>query len=411
VATASARPQRLVDFAETTGAIADAVVTRAGWIEDDDAAYRQGNGHQWRVDVSELPGALRAWAQTLRAIGEFVGAVGTAFLDADDSDGDEPHHLGEHRLRELLPDEFRDLLDGSTATRDDEVDWGDPDDPPAWLDDLAFSAMVVAHVGDGVTTLDTAYVVGSGAGAAWAPSTPAALGRFATPASLARFSNLFSAGAAGLSGTTAALQQWYTDAASLNYTDGELAQRATTRGVITGGGALIGSFGGAWLAGALCGPGAPLCAGGVVIGTSLIGAGASDWVTGIVVGSPGPAEHDPGIVRDRVESVAPGTLLRDIPDWTLNEVIGPLEDAGEDAGREGYESRHPYLDPDALLGDLTMADTYDLPDSWVVDHLPALMPERHKVLAAAVLGVDGLPEPPPGDVDELVDLVNSPDDP
>jgi hypothetical protein len=199
--TASARPQRLLNLAETTGAIADALTTRAGWIEDDWVTYTLRNGVDWRFDAGDLPGALRAWAETLRAIGEFTGGVGGAFLVADSGDADAYHELSEGRLRDLMPCDMRVRLDESTAT--DEVDWGDPDDPPAWLDALDYSAMVVGHAGSAVDAWDVAYVVGSGAAAEWAPETPAVLGRFATPAQLAKFATLFSVGSAGLAGLAA----------------------------------------------------------------------------------------------------------------------------------------------------------------------------------------------------------------
>lgn len=249
--TASARPQRLLNLAETTGAIADALTTRAGWMDDDWVSYSLYNGVDWRFDVSDLPGALRAWAQTLRAIGEFTGTIGTAFLDADDDDAGDVHRLSEGRLYDLLPDEAQAILDESTAT--DEVDWGDPDDPPAWLEALDFSAMAVGHVGSGVDTFDVAYVIGTGRAASWSPETPAVLGRFATPAGMAKFATIFSVGSAGLSGLAAGLGQADADTASLNYTDAEITARATTRGVGTAGGALVTSLGGTAAASFVCG--------------------------------------------------------------------------------------------------------------------------------------------------------------
>jgi hypothetical protein len=238
--TASARPRRLLNLAETTGAIADALTTRAGWMGDEWDAYSLHNGVDWRFDVSDLAGALRAWAQTLRAIGEFTGTIGTAFLAADDDDAGGVHRLSEDRLHDLLPDEAQAILDESTAR--DEVDWGDPDDPPAWLEALDFSAMAVGHVGSGVDAFE----------------------------------------------------------------------------------------------------------------------GALDWL----LPDPDPGEHDPDIVGDQIDGVAPGTVLRDIPEYTW-DVIEPVEQAGDEAGRAAFEDRHPYLDFDAVLADPGLVDDYELPAPWV----------------------------------------------
>ncbi len=360
--TASARPQRLINLAETTGAIADALTTRAGWMDDDWDAYSLVNGVDWRFDVSDLPGALRAWAQTLRAIGEFTGSVGTAFLDADDDDAGGVHRLSEQRLCDLLPDDARDVLDESTAT--DEVDWGDPDDPPPWLEALDFSAMAVGHVGSGVDALDVAYVIGTGRAASWSPEAPAVLGRFATPAGTARFATIFSVGSAGLSGLAAGLGQAQSDAESLNYTDGEITARATTRGVGTAGGALLTSAGGAAVATAVCGPGAPVCAAGLIITAGLLGGTATEGALDWLVPDPEPAEHDPDIVGDQIDGVAPGTVLRDIPDYTW-DVVEPVERTGDEAGRAAFEDRHPYLDFDAVLADPSLVDDYELPAPWI----------------------------------------------
>ena len=360
--TASARPQRLLNLAETTSAIADALTTRAGWIEDDWDIYTLYNGVDWRFDAGDLPGALRAWAATLRAIGEFTGSIGGAFLEADSDDAGDRHELSERRLRDLIPCDMREILDESTAT--EEIDWGDPDDPPAWLDALDFSAMAVGHVSSGVDAWDVAYVVGSGRAAQWAPETPAVLGRFATAGQLARFANLFSLGSAGLSGLAAGAGQANADAASLNYTDSEIAARATARGVGTAGGALASSAFGAAIASMACGPGAPVCAGVIIIGGGLAGSAATDGLLDIFLDEPGPAEHDPDVVRDQIDGVAPGTLLKDIPDDTW-DVIEPVEHAGDDVGQAAFDARHPYLDADAILADPTLVAARDLPPSWV----------------------------------------------
>jgi hypothetical protein len=367
---ASARPQRLVHLAETTDAIADALVTRAGWIEDDWQAYSLRNATEWRFDLSDVPDAVRAWARTLRSIGEFTGAVGAAFLEADSDDGDDVHDLSQRRLYELLSADLRGIIDESRASRHDQVDWGEPDDPPAWLEALQVGAMVIGHVGEGFDALDTAYVIGTGSATRWSPETPAVLGRFATPTAFRNFSRLFGAGDAALSGTTAALTQQQADAASLNYTDGEIARRSTTRGVIEGGGALVTGLGGWLAASAACGPGAPVCAVGVIVVLGTSGNKVVDWVADRFIDSPDPAEHDHEVVEDRVDAIAPGTRLRDIPDWMIDDVVGPLENAGEDAGAAAFEARHPYLDSGTLADNLVLADEHALPDRWVLQNVP-----------------------------------------
>lgn len=365
--TASARPQRLLNLAETTGAIADALTTRAGWLDDDWIAYSGHNGVDWRFDVSDLPGALRAWAQTLRAIGEFSGSIGVAFLVADD-DRDDVHELSEHGLLELVPCDIRQILEESTAT--DEVDWGDADDPPPWLEALDFSARAVGHVGTGVDALEVSYVIGTGSAASWSPETPAVLGRFATPAGLTSFATVFSVGSSALSGLADGLDQANADAASLNYTDDEIRARATTRGALTGGGALATSIAGSVAASSICGPGAPACA---VVVLGAVGLGGSQFVerlTDRLVPGPGPAEHDPAVVRDHVDGVAPGTILRDVPDHTW-DVIEPVEQVGDAAGLEAFEARHPYLDIDAVLADPALIAEHDLPAPWLQTELLA----------------------------------------
>jgi len=364
--TASARPERLQNLAETTGAIADGLATRAGWMDDDWVSYSLRNGVDWRFDVSDLPGALRAWAQTLRAIGEFTGTIGAAFLAADDDDPGGRHELSEQRLHGLVPCDVRELIEQSDAS--EQVDWGEPDDPPPWLEALDFSAMAVGHVGEGVDALEVAFVVGSGSAAGWAPETPAALGRFASPAGLTSFATIFSAGSAGLSGLAAGLGRWQDDAGSLSYTDGEIAARAATTGVVTGGGAVATSIASAAAASSLCGPGAPVCAGVVIIGVGVFGSSLTNSVTERLTPSPGPAEHDQRIVTDHIDGVAPGTLLRDIPDHTW-EVVEPIEQAGDDAGQAAFEARHPYLDIDTVLADPALLAEHELPAPWIQQQL------------------------------------------
>ena len=107
-----------------------------------------------------------------------------------------------------------------------------------------------------------------------------------------------------------------------------------------------------------------MCAGVVIITVGVFGTSVTDDVLGALIGEPGPAEHDPEVVRDQIEGVAPGTLLRDIPDYTW-EVVEPVEQAGDDIGQAAFDARHPYLDADAILADPRLISVHDLPPTWV----------------------------------------------
>jgi hypothetical protein len=367
---ASARPQRLLDLAETTGAIADGLATRAGWLDDDWHLYRMRNGPDWRFDVGDLPDAVRAWAQTLRKLGEFTGAVGAAFREADGGDTGGVHELDARRLRRLLPSDIRGLLDEDADACPVSVDWGDPDHPPAWLEALRVGARVVAHADAAVDGVEAAYVVGRGPAARWSPRTPALLGRFATVRAFTNFARVFGAGSTVFSTTADVVIQTHDDTASLNYTDSEIAMRATTRGVASGAASLLGSGLGLGAASLACASTGPVCLGGIAIGVGLGAERLVDGVTDRVLGKADPGEHDAEVVEDHVDSIAPGTRLRDIPDWMLNDVVGPIEDIGTAAGEASFESRHPYVDSDVLANDLALADERDLPDRWVVQNVP-----------------------------------------
>lgn len=368
--TASARPERLTNLAETAVAIVEALRTRAGWLTDEWDAYEQTNGAAWRFDFSDLPGAITAWAGSLGNIGEWTGRVGEAFLAADSDDPGGRHELDEARLHALMPCDARRFIDDSDA--DDTVDWGDPDDPPAWLEALDFTAMAIGHAGSGVDAVDVSYVVGTGTAARWSPATPAVLGRFASASGFARFADVLGGGSAGLSGLSAGLDQWQDDAGTLNFTDGEVAARATARGTATGLAALGGSTaGGSIVTTTVCVSSGPVCAGIVIIGVGLFASGVADRLVDWVMPSPAPAEHDPELVTDEIEDVPPTALLRDIPDSAW-EVMEPIHDAGDDAGQAAFDSRHPYLDPGALHQDPNMIERYDLPLAWVDDHMTPL---------------------------------------
>jgi len=357
---ASARPERLTRLAETTGAIVEAVSRRAGWLDDAWGAYAAGNEAGWRFDFSAMGGAVRAWAQTLGAIGSWTGLVGEAFVDAGGRASGGVRTVGETRVLDLLPCDARAVVDDAELAH--EVDWGDADAPPAWVEDLRLTSVGLDHVGDGVDAVEVAFVVGSGADARWSPATPAVLGRFATASATARFARLFSVGTVGVGGFAAGVEQWFSDADPYSLTEGERRARAATRGVAVGGAALGGSLLGTGVAGLVCTTGAPVCAGAVIIATGVAVSGVSDGLLDRLLGSPEPAEHDPDRVEDEIAGLDPGYLPRDVSDaeW---EVLEAIDHAGETAGERDHERRHAEI----LTGELTadVAAAHDLPPSWV----------------------------------------------
>ena len=171
-----------------------------------------------------MGGAVRAWAQTLGAIGSWTGLVGEAFVDAGGRGSGGVRTVGETRVLDLLPCDARAVVDDAELAH--EVDWGDADAPPAWVEDLRLTSVGLDHVGGGVDAVEVAFVVGSGADARWSPATPAVLGRFATASATARFASLFSVGTVGVGGFAAGVEQWFSDADPYSLTEGE--RRAAT---------------------------------------------------------------------------------------------------------------------------------------------------------------------------------------
>jgi hypothetical protein len=357
---ASARPERLHHLAETTTAIAEALTRRAGHLQDAYDAYLLANGADWRIDLGALDEALLAWAETLTGIGTFVGQVGTAFEAAGGSGGDSVVSVAEYRMLALLPCDARLVVE--EAWGEAEVDWGDPDEPPAWIERLGTTSMVVGHLGEGADAVEVAFVVGTGADARWSPATPAVLGRFASAEATAAFGNALGWGAAGISGVAAGLEQWVADRDSLNFTDGEVAARAATRGVGTGAATLIGGAGGMIAATSVCGPGLPACAGVVVIGVGLAATVGGDWALDQVLDQGGPAEHDPSLVVEHVAGYEPGDRPGDVDDSTW-DLIEAVETEGEAAGRATFEQRNEALFDHDIAAETV--DALDLPTPWV----------------------------------------------
>jgi hypothetical protein len=222
--------------------------------------------------------------------------------------------------------------------------------------------MVVGHLGEGVDTAEVAFVMGTGANARWSPATPAVLGRFASADAVTAFGNALGWGAAGLSGVAAGLEQWVADRDSLNFTDGEVAARAATRGVATGAATLVGGAGGLIAATSFCGPGLPACAGAVVIGVSLAATVGGDWALDRVLDERGPAEHDPSLVVEHVAVYEPGDRPGDVDD-AIWDAIEAVETKGEVAGVATFEQRN-----EALFGhDIPpeTVDALDIPAPWV----------------------------------------------
>ena len=357
---ASARPERLRHLAETTTAVAEALTRRAGHLEDAYDAYVLANGPDWRIDVSALDEALLAWAETLTGIGAFVGQVGTAFESAGGSGGDGVVTVAEYRMLALLPCDARIVAEAAWGAA--EVDWGDPEEPPEWIEELGTTSMVVGHLSEGVDAVEVAFVVGSGADARRSLATPAVLGRFASAEAMARFGNALGWGAAGLAGVAAGLEQWVGDGGTVNFTDHELAARAATRGVGTGAASLAGGAAGTVAATYLCGPGWPACAGVVIVGAGAAATFGGDRVLDRVLDRPGPAQHDPDLVADHVTGYEPGDRPGDVADSTW-DLIEDTETQGLAAGERNFERRNAALFDDDIAPETV--DALDLPAPWV----------------------------------------------
>ena len=357
---ASARPERLANLAGTAAAIVEALTRRAGHLQEAWYAYLLANGSDWRCDFSGLDEALLAWAETLGGIGAFTGRVGRAFAAAGGTTRAGVVTVAQPRMLDLLPCDAR--LAAEEAEGTVALDWGDPDRPPAWLEDLATTSMVVGHLGEGVDATQVAFLAGTGADARWSPATPAVLGRFASAEAVTSFGTVLGVGAAGLSGAAAGVEQWIGDRGTLTFTDGEVAGRAITRGVGAGAAAFGGGLIGGAVASSLCGPGAPACAGVLVVGVGLGTAAGGDWVLDRVLGRPGPAEHDPRLVRDEVAGYEPGDRPGDVPDSTW-DLIESVETQGALAGEAQFARRRGALfEHDIPPG---VVDELELPAPWV----------------------------------------------
>ena len=357
---ASARPERLANLADTAAAIVEALTGRAGHLQDAWHAYLPANGSGWRCDFSGLDEALLAWTETLGGIGSFTGQVGQAFAAAGGRTREGVVTVAQPRMLDLLPCDAR--IAAEEAEGSAEIDWGDPDRPPAWLEELATTSMVVGHLSEGVDATQVGFVVGTGADARWSPATPAVLGRFASAEAVTSFGSVLGVGAAGLSGVAAGIEQWAGDRGTLAFTDGEVAGRAITRGVGTGAAALGGGLIGSAAASSLCGPGAPACAGVLIVGAGIGTSAGGDWILDRVLGRPGPAEHDPRLVRDEVAGYEPGDRPGDVPDSTW-DLIESVETQGEIAGEAEFTTRRGGLFehdiPPEVVRDL------ELPAPWV----------------------------------------------
>ena len=389
----SLRPERLEALAETTVAVHEALATRAGWLADAWDAYRAANAAEWRFDFGDLPGLMQAWGESLAALGAWAGEVAAAARDLDE-DGGDVHRFGEPDLYRALDRDDRAVIDAHDD-RTLTVDWGEPDDPPEWIEDLRGMAIVVPggthpggsevpawrgefeamsdQVGDMGEVLDgtaVAFVSGRGASAAWRPGTPALLGVLASPRALGAASQVFTVGSAGIGGFGAAVDQWLGDSRSMNYSDTEMAARTGARFAGTATASALGSVGGGGLASFACGPGAPVCATVVVVGTGLLAAAGGDWLFDRLLPGPGPAEHDPDQVYDEIAGRAPGWRLADLSDGE-RDAFNALGEVSADVP-SGLGERHEFYDTPTF--EPAMAEEYDLPDAWVA--------ERHGDLAA-----------------------------
>jgi hypothetical protein len=237
-------------------------------------------------------------------------------------------------------------------------------DVPAWRDGYEAMSDEVGDMGDVLDGTAVAFVSGRGASAAWRPGTPALLGVLASPRALGAASQVFTVGSAGIGGFGAAVDQWLGDSRSMNYSDTELVARSGARFAGTATFAVGGSVAGGGLASFACGPGAPVCATVVVVGTGLLVAAGGDWLFDQLLPGPDPAEHDPDQVYDEIAGRAPGWRLADLSDGE-RDAVNALGDVSNGVP-SGLGERHEFYDTPTFEPE--MAEEYDLPDAWVAEH-------------------------------------------
>ena len=176
MSTVSARPGRLTRFESVATTMADSMQTRVRSLETAIVSYEGGCDHRFRVDVGDLPPALRASLEALAELGRWTGDVGRGFLAADvvdayvhggsvaDEDGittiDEDAVVGHVR-----DDGWDDPFLGAPAVGF-PAGTGDPEEePPSWLelaqeggDALGYAEALVA-IANNIDELPTEYPV------------------------------------------------------------------------------------------------------------------------------------------------------------------------------------------------------------------------------------------------------------
>lgn len=334
----SCRPARLKRFDETLGAVADGLARRAGTLGDALAVYQARCAGSYQVPTAGTEGVVLEFGSGLRQWGQWVGAVGQAFLDVSGNRAyikpawaTHPEHVARYTDDDLMyrlaryldpgDDPFRGVPEGSAEDFSRRLGARfDPDGPPAWITWLANGGTIsdiskevmtgtaktlaklppeirVTHqlrVG-AVAVLRDGSVVGTLVRAdlfARLRLPTASAPRIAGAANLVGAAGMVASGAAG------AGMQWYNDQ---GLPTGPRVARAATRGVsIAAFGALGGLAGG--VAGLSCGPAAPVCSAVLGAGGAINGGKVGDVVAGWMpwMDPPRPGEHHHGVLRDQI---------------------------------------------------------------------------------------------------------------
>lgn len=90
----SCYPDRLATFSKTTGGMYEGLAPRARHLGDAIDRYTRGCAGPYLADCSHAEAAVRCWADQVRELGAFAGAVSTGFAAADFAGGARP---GDHR--------------------------------------------------------------------------------------------------------------------------------------------------------------------------------------------------------------------------------------------------------------------------------------------------------------------------
>ncbi|MGH9118434.1 MAG: hypothetical protein ACRD0A_11350 [Acidimicrobiales bacterium] len=394
----SARPARLVRFADAAAAIDEGLRTRIGRLDEALAAYRATCESDYRlVPTTDTSEVVRAWAGRVAELGGWVGAVGEAFIAASgagESEAEELVTLSDADIVGRLPDQYRDdpflgVPVGGWQLDDHDVRADDPDAFADFLAELGLDATIADAVLAGfndllantptsatvTVTVTEGFLIFTADGQVVAQITRAeATARILlpgqVPSDLVTASRWLGRVGGALDFAGGAYSQWVSDA---GLPVPKRILRAATEGGGALGGGILGGMGGGAAAGAtaglVCGPGAPVCSTVLAVGGTIVGAIGGSWLGQELVDllpwmddppPPPPGAHDLDALRDEIAQ----------DDGDLSDEFAPLDAATS-----------------LVAHDLALAETADEPD--VQAELPALLPDREELLRTA----EGRPDP------------------